>query len=102
MLKGWIAENDGLHIQKCYLIDRRRNYTLDKDCVQTKSCISCLWKRRPIFRVRGLCRKSTIERYYTFVHFFNYDGIIGNLNMKFLVVLCMSSLKYFDGYNSQS
>ena len=83
--KGWTGENDGLHLQMCYLVENRKKYLADKDCSQTRSCISCLWKKRPRFKVRGFCAKAnTLETYYTFVHNFHYDGFIGKSIKKLL------------------
>ena len=73
----WDIDNGGNEFQKCWTINYKRQQVYDKDCKTVKSCINCIWQKKPVLRLRGLCRKSEIENHYTVVTGFNHDGVFG-------------------------
>ena len=77
LLPNWEIEDDGKMIQKCWMMDYKRKYISDRDCLGINSCFSCLWPEKRILRLRGLCRKAKIEDHYTFVTRFNFKGVVG-------------------------
>ena len=73
---NWRIEQDGKEFQKCWLMEQRKNFTLDKDCFSVKSCAICKWVKEPTLRLKGLCEKSEIEDHYTIMSRFNYNGVV--------------------------
>ena len=72
-------EDDGFEFQKCWIMDTYRNKVYDKECLYEKRCVACVWPKKPVLRLRGLCPTSKIEDHYTPVIWFNYHGVIGNI-----------------------
>lgn len=77
ILPHWNIENDGYEFQQCWVIDFKKKKAYDKECKLMKSCISCIWPKKPEIRLRGLCPNSMIEDHYTSVTGFNHHGVIG-------------------------
>ena len=75
--EAWKVEYDGSFLQRCYVVDYEDSTFIDRSCTKVKSCIACLWEKRPILRIRGLCQKAYIEDHYVFVTRFYVNGMIG-------------------------
>ena len=77
ILPQWKVGNNGDHFQRCWNMDIKKQSIEDKNCDLVKSCITCIWLQKPVLRLRGLCKKSSMDSHYTMVIGFNYHGVFG-------------------------
>ena len=72
-------KSDGKDIQRCaYMMPIGSEAIGDTTC-NKKNCAFCIWSTRAAFELRGLCRRSIIQRNYVLSHKLHSNGVMGKL-----------------------
>ena len=68
-------EPNGKELEDCSTYTKTGEF-IDVTCDGYKACSVCLWRKEPIFTLRGLCRETTIERDYVLKPNITYDNYV--------------------------
>ena len=77
---GYKIKTDGKKVQKCVAMDFFKDKVVDKAC-NDKYCFTCVWEKRSVVQLHGLCPRSVIEDHYIIKDHFFADGIFCKFNL---------------------